>query len=45
MDFEEHLLKENLRKILSKKEEILVISKIFYKYSDSEIAKQLGVSK
>lgn len=44
-DFDEHILKDELKQLLSPREAMLIEAEIFNGYSDSEIAKSLGISR
>lgn len=45
IDFDGGVLREDLLQFLSAEEELLLEAKIFYGYSDAEIANQLGISR
>lgn len=45
IDFDSHMLREDLLQFLSAEEELLLEAKLFYGYSDMEIAKKLGISR
>lgn len=45
IDFDEQVIKEDLLRFLSTEEELLLEAKLFYGYSDIEIAKKLGVTR
>ena len=45
IDFDSQVIREDLLRFLSTEEELLLEAKIFYGYSDAEIAKRLGISR
>ena len=45
IDFDGQVIREDLLRFLSTEEELLLEAKIFYGYSDAEIAKKLGISR
>lgn len=45
IDFDSKVIREDLLRFLSAEEELLLEAKIFYGYSDAEIAKKLGISR
>ena len=45
IDFDGQVIREDLLRFLSTEEELLLEAKLFYGYSDAEIAKKLGISR
>lgn len=45
IDFNGQVIREDLLRFLSTEEELLLEAKVFYGYSDAEIANQLGISR
>ena len=45
IDFDSKVIREDLLRFLSTEEELLLEAKLFYGYSDAEIAKKIGISR